>query len=72
MNSIANNGTCVDCGKEVELTQNGACSLCGSNSIVKRHAISELNSVIHSKTCIHCGKLESEHCDYESIDEVNE
>lgn len=63
-------GTCVDCNAEVELTQSGACSTCGSNSVVKRNAIKELKEAIIAKTCIHCGKLESEHCEFEGVDEI--
>lgn len=46
---MPNNGTCVDCDKEVELTQVGTCSNCNSSSIVKRGAIKELETRIGEK-----------------------
>src|SRR5687768_17456415 len=46
---IIQTGTCVDCSLEVVLTEQGACTTCGSNSIVKRGAIRELEALIETK-----------------------
>lgn len=46
---VSNAGTCVDCDREVVLNSNGYCSICGSNSVVKRGAIRELEVLLKQK-----------------------
>jgi Fe-S cluster biogenesis protein NfuA len=51
---MPNFGLCADCNSEVELNTNGACSICQSDSTMKRHAVTELELAIemkHEKAC---------------------
>jgi len=39
-------GICLDCDRTQNLTKTGTCSVCGSNSIIKRGAIRELRRLL--------------------------
>jgi rRNA maturation endonuclease Nob1 len=44
-----NYGICADCNKTVELTKNGSCAKCGSNSTMAHNAVRELDDMIAEK-----------------------
>jgi len=42
-------GICLDCDRTQPTTKNGRCSVCGSNSIIRRGAITELRKQLRTR-----------------------
>lgn len=42
-------GICLDCDRTQPTTKNGKCSVCGSNSIIRKGAITELRKQLRAR-----------------------
>jgi len=61
-------GICLDCDRTQPTTKNGKCSVCGSNSIIRKGAITELRKQLRTKRRRECRRLENASAKHEGED----